>query len=162
MPYAEARSVILGAGLNFVVRDVFDLDLPSGTILFSDPVGGTGVPRDRLVFLYRTFQAPPAIVGEICYPLRLISSSGKLLFYVDLEQNARYEIRTDFPYGETSIFDVQMFLLDGFDNARHDHIDFRAPYTARYVIALGPYSVPEDSLEGGLAAGCLWVIPLDD
>jgi hypothetical protein len=162
MPYREARNTILRAGLNFVYRDVFDLELPSGSILFTDPAPGTGRPRDSLVFLYRTFKAPPAIVGEICYPLRLIASSGKLLFYVDLEEDTRYEIRTDFPYGDTSIFDVQMFLLDEFSNEKDDRMDFLAPYTARYVIALGPYSLPDESVSGGLDVGCLWVIPLDN
>lgn len=160
--YQEARGVILRAGLNFVYRDVFDLEQPTGTVLVQDPLPGTGRPRDSLVFLYRTFQAPPAIVGDICYPLRLIATSGKLIFWVDLEQQVEYEIRTDFSYGETQISDTQMFLLASFQNARRDHMLFTAPFTARYVISLGPYTISEDTLEanpGGVKAGCLWVIP---
>jgi hypothetical protein len=165
LPYREARSAILRAGLNFVYRDVFDLELPTGTILFTDPIAGTGRPRDSLVFLYRTFQAPPAIVGDLCYPLRLITSGGKLLYYVDLEEDTRYEIRTGFPYGQTSIFDVQMFLLDEFENSKSNHMDFLAPYTARYVIALGPYSISQNTVDanpGGVDVGCLWVTPIED
>lgn len=162
MHYQEARGVILRAGLNFVYRDVFDLELDTGTVLIQDPLPGVGRPRDSLVFLYRTFKAPPAIVGDICYPLRLIAASGKLLFWVDLEEDTEYEIRTGFPYGETQISDTQMFLLDSFDNSKHDHLLFTAPYTARYVLSLGPYTISEDTLKaspGGVDAGCLWVIP---
>lgn len=164
MHYQQARNAVLRAGLNFVYRDVFDLDLETGTVLIQDPLPGTGRPRDSLVFLYRTFQAPPAIVGEICYPLRLISSGGKLLFWVDLEEDTEYEIRTDFPYGETQISDTQMYLLASFDNTKRDRLLFTAPYTARYVLSLGPYSISDSTLEdnpGGMDAGCLWVIPQD-
>lgn len=163
--YQEARSTILRAGLNFVYRDVFDLELDVGTVLVQDPLPGTGRPRDSLVFLYRTFKAPPAIVGDICYPLRLITTSGKLLFWVDLEQERPYEIRTDFPYGETQISDTQMLLLASFENSRRDHMLFTAPFTARYVISLGPYSISQATLEaapGGVNAGCLWVVPQEE
>lgn len=162
MHYQEARTAVLRAGLNFVYRDVFDLALDTGTVLIQDPLPGTGRPRDSLVFLYRTFKAPPAIVGEICYPLRLIAASGKLLFWVDLEEDTAYEIRTDFPYGETQISDTQMFLLASFQNSGRDSMLFTAPYSARYVISLGPYSISEDTLEdnpSGVDVGCLWVIP---
>lgn len=162
MYYRDARNEILRAGLNFVYRDVFDLDHDTGTVLIQDPLPGTGRPRDSLVFLYRSFQAPPAIVGDICYPLRLISTSGKLLFYVDLEQDLVYEIRTGFPHGETQLSDTQMYLLASFDNHKKDSLLFTAPYTARYVISLGPYSISEETLKanpGGVNAGCLWVIP---
>ncbi len=162
MHYRDARNEILRAGLNFVYRDVFDLDHDTGTVIIQDPPPGTGRPRDSLVFLYRSFQAPPAIVGDICYPLRLITTGGKLLFYVDLEQDWVYEIRTGFPYGETQISDTQMFLLASFDNHKKDSLLFTAPYAARYVISLGPYSISDETLKanpGGVNAGCLWVIP---
>lgn len=165
--YREARSQVLRAGLNFVYHDVLDLGLPVGTILAQDPLPGTGARRDSLVHLLRSFVAPPGLVGEICYPLRLISTSGRLLFYVDLEEQLEYEIRTDFPYGVTSISDTQMFLLDSFENegGGEDSLNFLAPFTARYVLSLGPYSISQSELDqnpGGIAVGCLWVIPLEE
>ena len=165
--YREARSQVLRAGLNFVYHDVLDLGLPVGTILAQDPLPGTGARRDSLVHLLRSFVAPPGLVGEICYPLRLISTSGRLLFYVDLEEQLEYEIRTDFPYGVTSISDTQMFLLDSFENegGGEDSLNFLAPFTARYVLSLGPYSIPQSELDqnlGGIAVGCLWVIPQEE
>ncbi|MFQ5942682.1 MAG: PASTA domain-containing protein [Anaerolineales bacterium] len=165
MYYRDARNLIIRSGLNFVYRDVLDLDLPTGTVLIQNPVPGTGKPAGSLVFLFRTFQAPPALVSEICYPLRLITTGGRLLFYVDLEQDQKYEIRTDFPQGETSIFDFQMFLLDSFSNSKTDTVDFIAPFNARYVIALGPYSITQSELDnsnGAVHAGCLYVIPVED
>lgn len=164
MHYRDARNLIIRTGLNFVYRDVLDLDLPTGTVLIQNPVPGVGKPAGTLVFLFRTFQAPPALVNEICYPLRLITTGGRLLFYVDLEQDQMYEVRTDFPYGETSIFDSQMFLLDSFTNSKEDTIDFVAPFTARYVIALGPFSITQGDLDdsnGAVDAGCLYVIPVE-
>ena len=104
-------------------------------------------------------------MSEICYPLRLITTGGRLLFYVDLEQDQKYQILTDFPYGETSLFDSQMFLLDSFTNSKQDTVDFIAPFTARYVIALGPYSITQSDLDdsnGAVHAGCLYVIPVED
>jgi hypothetical protein len=165
--YRDARSQVLRSGLNFVYHDVLDLGLPVGTILAQDPLPGTGARRGSLVHLLRSFVAPPGLVGEICYPLRLISTSGRLLFYVDLEEQVQYEIRTDFPYGVTSISDTQMFLLDSFENegGGEDSLNFLAPYTARYVLSLGPYSISQSELDqnpGGIAVGCLWVIPLEE
>lgn len=165
MPYRDARNEILRGGLNFVYRDILDLDANPGTVLAQDPPGGVGAKRDSLVFLYRSFVAPPAIVGDICYPLRLISGSGRLIFWVDLIEFVEYEIRTDFPYGDTSIWDSQMVLLDDFDNEQKDVMLFEAPFTARYVITLGPYSLSQSELDdhpGGLDAGCLYVIPEDE
>ncbi|MFQ5921642.1 MAG: PASTA domain-containing protein [Anaerolineales bacterium] len=165
MHYRDARNLIIRSGLNFVYRDVLDLDLPTGTVLIQNPIPGVGKPAGTLVFLFRTFQAPPALVSEICYPLRLITTGGRLLYYVDLEQDETYEIRTDFPYGETFIFDAQMFLLDSFVNSKKDAVDFVAPFTARYVVALGPYSITQRDLDqsnGAVDAGCLYVIPLED
>ena len=165
MHYRDARNLIIRRGLNFVYRDVLDLDLPTGTVLIQSPIPGVGKPAGTLVFLFRTFQAPPALVSEICYPLRLITTGGRLLFYVDLEQDQTYEIRTDFPYGETYIFDSQMFLLDSFVNSKKDTVDFVAPFTARYVIALGPYSITQRDLDdsnGAVNAGCLYVIPVEE
>ena len=165
MHYRDARNLIIRRGLNFVYRDILDLDLPTGTVLIQNPIPGVGKPAGTLVFLFRTFQAPPALVNEICYPLRLITTGGRLLFYVDLEQDETYEIRTDFPYGKTFIFDSQMFLLDSFVNSEKDTVDFVAPFTARYVIALGPYSITQDDLDesnGAVNAGCLYVIPVEE
>ena len=162
--YRDARSQILRSGLNFVYHDVLDLDLPVGTIVAQDPLPGTGARRDSLVHLLRSFVAPPALVGETCYPLRLISTGGRLLFYVDLEEQIEYEIRTDFPYGLTSISDGQMFLLDSFENGSADHMMFLAPFTARYVISMGPYSISQQELDqnpAGVNVGCLWVIPME-
>ena len=162
--YREARSQVLQSGLNFVYHDVLDLDLPVGTVLAQDPLPGTGARRGSLVYLLRSFVAPPALVGDTCYPLRLISTGGRLLFYVDLEEQIEYEIRTDFPYGLTSVSDAQMFLLDSFENSSADHLMFLAPFTARYVISLGPYSISQVELDqhpAGLNVGCLWVIPME-
>ena len=165
--YRDARSQVLRSGLNFVYHDVLDLGLPVGTILAQDPLPGSGARLGSLVHLLRSFVAPPGLVGEICYPLRLISASGRLLFYVDLEEQLEYEIRTDFPYGTTSISDSQMFLLDSFENqgGGDNSLNFLAPFTARYVLSLGPYSIPQSELDqhpGGIAVGCLWVIPLEE
>jgi len=163
--YRDARSQVLRSGLNFVYHDVLDLGLPVGTILAQDPLPGAGARRGSLVHLLRSFVAPPALVGEICYPLRLISTSGRLLFYVDLEEQLEYEIRTDFPYGTTSISDSQMFLLDSFENEQTDSLIFLSPFTARYVLSLGPYSISQSELDqnpGGISVGCLWVIPLEE
>jgi len=165
--YRDARSQVLRSGLNFVYHDVLDLGLPVGTILAQDPLPGSGARRGSLVHLLRSFVAPPALVGEICYPLRLISTSGRLLFYVDLEEQLEYEIRTDFPYGTTSISDSQMFLLDSFENegGSQNSLNFLAPFTARYVLSLGPYSLSQSELDqnpGGISVGCLWVIPLEE
>ena len=165
MQYLDARNLIIRNGLNFAYRDVLDLDLPKGSILIQNPVPGIGKPAGSLVFLFRVFHAPPALVSEICYPLRLITTGGRLLFYVDLEQDQKYQILTDFPYGETSLFDSQMFLLDSFTNSKQDTVDFIAPFTARYVIALGPYSITQSDLDdsnGAVHAGCLYVIPVED
>ena len=165
LPYREARSQVLRSGLNFVYHDVLDLSLPVGTILAQDPLPGSGARRGSLVHLLRSFVAPPALVGEICYPLRLISTSGRLLFYVDLEEQLEYEIRTDFPYGTTSISDSQMFLLDSFENEQTDSMVYLAPFTARYVLSLGPYSLSQSELDqhpGGIPVGCLWVIPVEE
>lgn len=164
MHYRDARNQIIRSGLNFVYRDILDLDLPTGMVMIQNPAPGAGRPAGTLVFLFRTFQAPPALVSEICYPLRLITTGGRLLYYVDLEQDQMYEIRTDFPYGDTSIFDTQMFLLDSFANSKKDTVDFVAPFTARYVIALGPYSITQRDLDdssGAVNAGCLYVIPVE-
>jgi len=167
MHYRDARNLIIRSGLNFVYRDVLDLDLPTGTVLIQNPFPGVGKPAGTLVFLFRTFQAPPALVSEICYPLRLITTGGSnadLFYYVDLEQDQTYEIRTDFAYGKTSIYDSQMFLLDSFTNNKEDAVDFVAPFTARYVIGLGPYSITQRDLDdsnGAVNAGCLYVIPVE-
>lgn len=165
MPYRDARNAVLRAGLNFVYRDILDLEAEPGTVLGQDPPAGAGAPLNKLVYLYRSFVAPPALLGETCYPLRLISNSGKLLFWVDLIEFVEYEIRTDFPYGRTTISDSQMFLLDDFDNEKKDFMLFEAPFTARYVISLGPYEVSQDELDehpGGINVGCLYVIPEDE
>jgi hypothetical protein len=163
--YTEARSEVLRSGLDFVYHDVLDLGLPVGTVVAQDPLPGSVARRGSLVHLLRAFAAPPALVGGVCYPLRLIAPSGKLLFYADLEEQLEYEVRTEFPYGSTSISDSQMFLLESFDNEEDDAVVFLAPFTARYVLSLGPYSVPQSELDqspGGISVGCLWVTPLED
>ena len=163
--YRDARNAVLRAGLNFVYRDILDLDAVPGTVLGQDPPAGTGAPLNKFVYLYRSFVAPPALVGDTCYPLRLITTSGKLLFWVDLIEFVEYEIRTDFPYGMTTISDTQMLLLDDFDNEKKDFILFEAPFTATYVLSLGPYEIRQDELDehpGGLNVGCLYVIPEDE
>jgi hypothetical protein len=165
LPYRDARNAVLRAGLNFVYRDILDLDAEPGTVLGQDPPAGSGAPLNKLVFIYRSFVAPPALVGDTCYPLRLITTSGKLLFWVDLIEFVEYEIRTDFPYGMTTISDTQMLLLDDFDNEKKDFILFEAPFTATYVLSLGPYEIRQDDLDehpGGLNVGCLYVIPEDE
>ena len=59
-----------------------------------------------------------------------------------------------------------MFLLDSFENqgGGENSLNFLAHYTARYVQSLGPYSISQDQLDqnpSGIAAGCLWVIPME-
>jgi hypothetical protein len=82
MPYRDARSAVLRAGLVFVYRDVLTW-MPAGDCNWAGPAPGTGAPLNKFVYLYRSFIAPPALVGETCCPLRLLVPFGKLIFWVD-------------------------------------------------------------------------------
>lgn len=163
--YLEARQNLINAGFTFLYSDVYDPEVPFGTILEQYPPAGAVEKQGEMIFLYRAFQAPGMWVGEKCMPLKLKSASGKLLFAVFLREGERYEIRTDFSYGRTSIFDYRMALLDDFNNQTKDEMIFEPEWTAWYVLSLGPYEIRPPDLDKdpeGVSAGCLWVQLLEE
>jgi hypothetical protein len=163
--YLAARETLIDAGFTFIYRDVYDRDHPFGTILEQDPPPGTPIKLGKAVILYRGFQAPGMWVGEACMPLRLTSTSGKLLFAVYLHEDEPYCIRTDFGQGRTSISDFRMIVLKSIDNKSSDEITFEPPWEAWYVITIGPYKTTKGELEKhpkGVPAGCLWVYPPEE
>jgi hypothetical protein len=165
MHYKQARQVLIDAGLTFIYRDLYDREQPFGTIVEQQPPAGYVLPVGKAVILYRAFQAPGMWVGEACMPLRMTSTTGKLLFAVYLEEEERYEIRTDFDQGETKISDYQMIVLASFDNTAGDNLFFEPQWTGWYVISLGPYRVSHGDLDAwpdGVPAGCLWVFPPEE
>jgi hypothetical protein len=160
--FSEARQTLYGNGFTFIFRDIYDREHDFGTIVEQDPPAGSVFKTDRFVILYRAFQAPGMWVGEACMPLRLETKSGKLLFAIYLEQDEIYTIQTDFLFGETSISDFRMILLDSFENAVEDQMEFEPVWTGWYVITLGPYKTSQENLDDnpdGVPAGCLWVLP---
>jgi len=163
--YLEARHVLYAAGFTFLYSDVFDLDQPFGTILEQYPGAGTAEKTGKTIFLYRAFQAPGMWVGDKCRQLLITTTSGKLLFGVYLREGNLYEIKTDFQYGWTSIFDYRMVLLDEFNNHEEDQLVFEPEWTAWYVLSLGPYEVSQNELDkypDGVPSGCLWVYLLEE
>lgn len=165
MHYLDARHVLYGAGFTFLYSDVFDLDQPFGTILEQYPTAGTAVKTGETIFLYRAFQAPGMWVGEKCRQLLITTMSGRLLFGVYLHEGDVYEIKTDFRYGWTSIYDYRMVLLDEFDNKEEEQMVFIPEWTAWYVLSLGPYEVGQSDLDkypDGVPSGCLWVYLLEE
>jgi hypothetical protein len=163
LPLSEARIVVSDAGFSFLFQDVLDPDVPSGTIIDQDPPAGTALPRNEIVFLYRSFQALQMYAGGACQPLKITLPSGKLLYWVNLEEGIRYTVKTDFSQGRTQISDYRMYLMAEFDNATRDSIDFTPLAPGRYVISLGPYEVAKSKLgsDGVISAGCLWITPED-
>jgi hypothetical protein len=163
--YLDARQVLYAAGFTFLYSDVFDLDQPFGTILEQHPTAGTAGKIGEMVFLYRAFQAPGMWVGDKCRQLLINTTSGKLLFGVYLREGDLYEIKTDFQYGWTSIFDYRMVLLDEFKNQEEESLVFVPEWTAWYVLSLGPYEVGQNELDkypDGVPSGCLWVYLLEE
>ena len=163
LPLSEARLVVVEAGFSFLFQDILDPEVPTGTIVDQDPPAGIALPVDEIIFLYRSFQALEMIAGGSCQPLNILFPSGKLLYWVALDEGVRYEIRTDFPYGRTQISDYRMYLMGEFDNSIRDSMEFKPLAPGRYVISLGPYEVSKARLEneGSLSAGCLWITPGD-
>jgi hypothetical protein len=160
LPYREARQVMLDDGFSLIYRDILDLVKPPGSVLAQEPAAGFAWKTGGVVTLFRAFAPPPMWVGDKCYPLKLISPSGRLLFYVSLEQDRPYQIKTDFSYGRTGIYDYQMNELDSFSNAEADSMVFEPETSGDYVLALGPYEVTQAALDnnpGGIPAGCLYV-----
>lgn len=160
MPYSEARGVILASGLTYLRRDILDLEQPFGNVVGQEPLPGAIVPEGRTVILYAAFQAHAMWVGENCYPLRITVPSGRLLFYVSLDETSRYEVATDFWEGFTKLYDYRMIELASFENRFEDRMLFTPEVSGLYVIGLGPYQVNKRDIEahpGGLPAGCLWV-----
>jgi len=163
--YLDARQVLGAAGFTFLYSDVFDLDQPFGTILEQYPAAGTAEKTGETVFLYRAFQAPGMWVGNKCRLLLIKTTSGKLFFGAYLREGDRYEIKTDFQYGWTSIFDYRMVLLDEFKNQEEESLVFEPEWTAWYVLTLGPYEVSQGELDkypDGVPSGCLWVYLLEE
>jgi hypothetical protein len=165
MHYKQARQVLIDAGLTFIYRDLYDRQHPFGTIVEQEPTAGYVLPLGKAVILYRAFQAPGMWVSEACMPLRMTSTTGKLLFAVYLEEEERYEIKTDFDQGETKISDYRMIVLASFENRVVDSLFFEPQWTGWYVISLGPYRVSQGELDAwpdGVPAGCLWVFPPEE
>lgn len=163
IPPSEARLAVAKAGFSFLFQDILDPEIPTGTIVDQDPPAGIALPLNKIIFLYRSFQALQMYAGGSCQPLYILFPSGKLLYWVELDEGVRYEIRTDFPYGRTQISDYRMYLMKEFDNSTRDSIEFKPLAPGRYVISLGPYDVSKAKLEeeGSLSAGCLWITPED-
>ncbi len=160
MPYREAREVMLEKGFSLIYRDVLDLARPAGSVLAQEPSAGFAWKTGGIVTLFRAFAPPPMWISDKCYPLKIISRSGRLLFYVSLEQDRPYEIRTDFSYGRTGIYDYQMNELESFSNPDADSMVFQPDTSGDYVLALGPFEVTQTALDnhpGGISAGCLYV-----
>jgi hypothetical protein len=161
MPLSEARVAVIEAGFSFLFQDVLDPALPVGTIIDQDPPPGIALPLDEIVFLYRSFQALEMYAGGACQPLLITWPSGKLLYWVDLDEGVQYNIKTDFSQGRTQISDYRMYLMAEFENAKADEIDFIPPAPGRYVISLGPYEISGSQLDdqASVNAGCLWITP---
>jgi hypothetical protein len=160
MPYRDARDVMLREGFSLIYRDVLDLEQPLGSVLAQEPAAGFAWKHGGIVILFRAFAPPPMWTGDKCYPLKIFSTSGRLLFYVSLEQDRPYEISTDFSYGRTGIYDYQMNELDSFSNDEADSMVFEPETSGDYVLALGPFEVSQTELDnqpGGIPAGCLYV-----
>ena len=162
MDYQEARQLLLDSGFTYIYHDVFDLEQPVGMVIGQDPAPGIVKKVGEAVFLYRAFRASAIEVGGHCRSLRLSSTTGKLLYSVYLNEDERYEIRTDFPYGHTTIFEYRMIIVASFDNQRSDYVLFTPAWTGWYVISLGPWQISQQELDkypSGVPAGCLWVYP---
>lgn len=163
MPLAEARTLAVETGFSFLFQDVLDPEVPSSTIVDQDPPAGMALPKNEIIFLYRSFQALQMYAGGKCQPLRITLPSGKLLYWVELDEGVRYSVSTDFQQGSTQISDYRMYLLAEFENAARSSIDVKPLAPGRYVISLGPYEVSKSELEreGSISAGCLWITPED-
>jgi len=160
MPYRDAREVMLDRGFSLIYRDILDLERPLGSVLAQEPGAGYPWKTGGIVTLLRAFAPPAMWTGDKCYPLKIFSRSGRLLFYVSLEQDRPYTISTDFAYGRTGIYDYQMNELDSFSNDEADSLIFEPETNGDYVLALGPFEVSQgelDSHPGGIPAGCLFV-----
>jgi len=160
MPYRDAREVMLDRGFSLIYRDILDLERPLGSVLAQEPAAGYPWKTGGIVTLLRAFAPPAMWTGDKCYPLKIFSRSGRLLFYVTLEQDRPYKISTDFTYGRTGIYDYQMSELDSFSNDEADSLIFEPETNGEYVLALGPFEVSQgdlDSHPGGIPAGCLFV-----
>lgn len=163
MPISEARLVVVEAGFSFLFQDVLNPDVPPSTIIDQDPPAGIALPLNEIIFLYRSFQALEMYAGGACQPLLITLPAGKLLYWVDLDEGVRYNVRTDFSQGDTQVSDYRMYLMAEFENKERDSVDFKPLAPGRYVISLGPYEVSKSELEqkGIINAGCLWITPED-
>lgn len=165
MPYVQARELLLEGGFTFLFHDVLHLEYPQGTIIDQDPQPGAIGKRGDLVFLFRGFHALQAYAGGACIPLRLITPGGRLLYWVELNEDEKYTIKSDFDSGSTTLHDYRMVVLKSFDNASKDKMTYRPETSGFYVISLGPYSISDDKLKdnpGGVPAGCLWISPEEE
>lgn len=162
MDYLDARQTLLDAGLTLLIRDVFDLEAPFGSILEQDPLPGEVSPVGEVVFLVRAFQTAGMPIGDRCQELRPTQREGYIMYAAYLEGGFEYEVRTDFPYAETVIFDQNMTVLAWFNNPRPGGFDFLPEWTGWYIFRMGPYSISADKLAqytSGAASHCLYVIP---
>ncbi len=165
MPYSQARELLLELGFTFLFQDVLHLEYPHGTIIDQNPQPGVIGKKEDLVFLYRGFHALQSYAGGACIPLRLITTGGRLLYWVELIEDEKYTIKTDFDSGSTTIHDYRMVVLKSFDNASKNTMTYSPETPGFYVISLGPYSISDDTLKdnpGGVPAGCLWISPVDE
>ena len=165
MHYLEARELLLELGFTFLYQDVLHLEYPQGTVIDQDPQPGVIGNKGDLVFLFRGFHALQAYAGGACIPLLLITPGGRLLYWVELNEDEKYTIQTDFKSGSTTIHDYRMVVLKSFDNAAKNKMSYVPETPGFYVISLGPYALSDDTLEdnpGGVPAGCLWIHPEDE
>jgi hypothetical protein len=162
MAYLQARDELRTAGFTNLVQDVLDLEQAQGIVLDQDPPPGSVVQHGSIVMLFRTFQALQAYAGGACIPLRLVSPSGRLLFWVELEEGSNYLFKTDFDEGRTTIFNTHMVVLDSFSNTSDGSSHFKPEISGRYVVGIGPYDIDPGKLDdspSGVNAGCLWITP---
>lgn len=160
--YTEASQQLSAASLFIIYRDIFDIDQPQGTIIAQEPAPGEILNYGDSVIVFRSFTAIGMEAGERCWPLYLLTPSGTLLYWVELEQDTEYEIKTDFPYGETGLYDYRMVELESFVNGRADYMFYTPTAPGKYVIALGPFTVTQQQLSqngGRILAGSLCVFP---
>jgi hypothetical protein len=160
--YTEASQQLSAASLFIIYRDVLDVDQPNGTIIAQEPAPGEILNYGDEVIVFRSFTGVGMLAGERCMPLYITTTSGTLLFWVELEQDTEYEIKTDFPYGETGLYDYRMIELESFVNGRADYMFYTPTAPGKYVIALGPFTVTQQQLSqngGRIPVGGLCVFP---
>lgn len=162
LPFMEARQALRDKGFDYLYQDILELAVDQGTVVNQDPPAGTAAEQGTIVMLFRAFHAMQAYAGGECIPIRLIAPSGRVFYWVELDEGENYLIKTDFKQGKTTIFNYLMVVQESFANASDGSAHFKPETAGAYVIGIGPYEIDESRLEdspGGVNAGCLWIIP---